>query len=168
MTLQLIRDERMPYGEFVQPVGTKIAYGVEWADRLAQLWMRSTQFAQGVAVRSLKHPAFQYVSSGGQSDASEPDFAQVVGGTVADGPITWTTMALDDSSLRATISGSVWTPDVGIVVTGQSISGTRTAALVDTTGAAEGTDLYVRNAVTLSDGEVEEAVFLIRVRSGRT
>jgi hypothetical protein len=169
MTLELVRDESRPYGEYIQPVATRLVYGVEWVDRLTRFWQPGAKFDAGVAIRTRKSPAFQYVSSGGYTGASEPTcWPTTPGGTVVNGSITFTCATIDDTSLRASLQSSRWEADAGVTIIDTATDGTQVTALIDTSAATEGADYYVRNYVTLEDSEIEPAIFLIRVRSGRT
>lgn len=165
MTIQLLRDNSIPYGEFIQPVGAILPYGVDWTDRVTQWMLRRTTYAASTATRSRKSPGFNYVSSGGMTGLVEPTLPQVIGGTVQDGSLIWTCAALDNTSLAATLVSSTWSANPGLAFDDETTNGLLTAALIDTTDATDGDDYYAYNVATFSDGRQEKAIFLIHVRN---
>ncbi len=171
--MELLRDESRPYGEFIQPVGAKLAYGVEWSDRLIRYWAPATLFDVGVAIRSRRSPGFNFMSCGGVSGATEPLFPGAagnptpaqVGQCVIDGSIMWVAHAVDDSSYITTVRQTRWEADAGIAVLATGQGTTEALAVIDSSSATDGQDYYLRNFSTMTDDSVEVAIFLIHVRS---
>ena len=169
MTIQLLRDEERIYLEAVQRPGNKLVYATDWTERIANLWTPGTLIAANSTIRVKPVTGFQYSSTaGGLTGKTAPAWPTTIGQTVLDGSVTWVCAAVDTTSLLRTIASQVWTLDSGIAATGAIIAGNITSAMIDSTGAVDGTDYYARNVVTFSDGSEETAVFLIKVRSGAT
>lgn len=75
-----------------------------------------------------------------------------------DVPIDWS----DDLPDGVTITGSTFTPSTGLTVDSSTFNNTATA--VRLTGGILGRRYTVRNRVSLSDGEVFEYEFRVRVK----
>ena len=132
---------------------------------LARVWTPGTAFDSGVAVRPSLPTGLQYSSSGGHSGANEPRWPTALGGTVTDGSITWTAEAIDNDSLRATITDSDWTAEMGITVDNDATTNTNGLQIVSAqvSGGTSGETYLVSNVVTLSDGTAEESVLKVSV-----
>lgn len=168
MTQELLRDNSLPYAEFIQRPGETIDYAIEWAGWLANRWSAGASFAVNFEIRPRSSTGFQYSSSGGYSGAIEPTWPTTIGGTVTDGSITWTCAAIDTTSLASTISSSTWAPGSPLTVGTATLTGTNATGFVTAgSGTADG-DYYVRNTVTLASGVVKAGLLLIRIRASAT
>ncbi len=169
MTIQLLRDDARAYQEVTQKVGEKLVYGTDWTDRITRFWSPNTLIAANTAIRVRPATGFQYTTvAGGQTAQNPPVWPVIIGATVQDGAVTWVCEAIDTTSLLRTPSTQVWTPDSGMISSAASLAGNVTSALIDSTGATEGNDYYVRNFVTMSDGSVEVATWKFFLRSFAT
>lgn len=132
---------------------------------LARVWAPGTSYDSGVCVRPSLPTGFQYSSGGGFSGATEPRWPKVIGGTVADGSITWTAEAMSDDSLIATIATSAWSAETGITVDSDGMIAANgvQAAFAHISGGTLGQQYEVSNIVTLSDGTEEESILRVSV-----
>ena len=168
MTQELLRDDSLPYREYVQRPGEILDYAFEWSEFLALRWTPGGNFAANAAIRPVNQTGFQYkATTGGYSSKSEPKWPTRLGDTVLDGSIVWTAVAIDATSLQSAISVSAWTADAGVTVPTTSLTGTNATGFVSVaTNTADG-DYYVRNTITLANSLQKIGLLLIRVRAGK-
>lgn len=121
--------------------------------------------ANDVVLPSRRSTGLQYSASGGQSGFREPAWPTVAGGTVTDGTITWTAEAIDNDSVRTTISSSAWSADSALTVSDEQLDNTngvqRVSALV--AGGTEGEVYEVTNTATMADGAIEQSIIEVHV-----
>ena len=149
--------------------GEKAPFAFNWTVQLARKWTANTPYAAGVKVRpstEALQTGFEYSSSGGQSSgAFEPRWPTRLSGTVKDGSVTWTAVALSVDSLLETIANSDWEVPTGL--TGSGEASTATAGLQGTEVViAEGTpgEVYeVVNEITTSDGNEYQALLSLTI-----
>lgn len=92
-----------------QSVEARLDYGFDWTRELSRRWQRDQPYEAGVVVRpEVVVTGFEYLSSGGQSGEEEPNWPRVLGATVVDGSITWTTQAISYDSLADQIQSDTW------------------------------------------------------------
>lgn len=92
-----------------QSVEARLDYGFDWTRTLSRRWQRDRPFDAGVVVRpEVVVTGFEYISSGGQSGEEEPNWPRVLGATVVDGSITWTTQVISADSLIEEIASDTW------------------------------------------------------------
>jgi hypothetical protein len=128
-------------------------------------WSQGTIFVSDATIRPTFPTGFQYSSGGGQSGQIEPRWPTTIGGTVADGSITWTCEAIGNDSLDATISSSTWLAETGITAANDDLANTGGVQLasIEVSGGTAGNTYWVANTVTLSDGTIEESVLEVSV-----
>ena len=165
MTQELLRDNSLPYAEFIQRPGETIDYAIEWAGWLANRWYAGTSYSANSKIRPRTATGFQYVATAGFSGSYEPTWPTTIGGTVTDGSITWTCAAVDTTSLASTPSSSTWSADSPLAVGTATLTGTNATGFVTSPSNTTDGDYYVRNTVTLSSGVVKVGTLLIRVRA---
>lgn len=159
----------LPYVERTQRPTEKLYHPIDWTGYLSNSWRPGADFASNFLIRPAKATGFQYRWSGGTTAYLEPKWPTVIDptlGIVQDGSGVWTCEAVTTQSLSSTVGSSAWSADSPIVVTSASFAGQVTTALIDTTSAVVGTDLYVRNTVTLGNGEIKTGTILLKVRLG--
>jgi hypothetical protein len=117
-------------------------------------------------VRARVVSGFEYeATAGGQTSAREPIWPKVIGGTVVDGSVTWTCVALSTDSLIATVSGAAWSAGAAITITSPVLYGQVATAMLEVAeDDTDGTDQQVTVTATLSDGGVIPAVIFLPVR----
>jgi hypothetical protein len=106
--------------KFCQHYEAREPYGFEWRRHLSRRWVMDTSYGTGIVVVPEGDPTgWEYISSGGRSAAEEPVWPTVLGATVKDGSITWTTQAYSAASLIDGIDTDSWTlsAPVGVTVT---------------------------------------------------
>lgn len=94
--------------------GEALPFEINWTHEFANRWTANSAFAAASCVRPSSvalQTGLEYISSGGQSGPTEPQWPTSLGETVTDGSITWTAQALSNSSLRERIATDDW-PDV--------------------------------------------------------
>jgi len=106
-----------------QSSDARLDYGFDWTHVLARKWQRDRPFDTGVVIRPAGEPTgWEYISSGGQSGAEEPIFPKILGATIKDGSIIWTTQGFTGDSLQDQILSDTWTTSdpTGLTVEAQS------------------------------------------------
>lgn len=84
------------------------------------------------------------------------------GGVVTDGPVQWTAEAIDTQSLRLTISSNAWSVnDAAVTLATQSNADSIYTSYAS--GGADGQTYEIRHSVTLSNGEIKEALIVLPV-----
>lgn len=149
--------------------GEKAPFAFNWTVQLARKWLANTPYALDVKVRpstEALQTGFEYSSSGGQSSgAFEPRWPTRLGGTVKDGSVTWTAVALSVDSLLETIASSDWEVPTGLV--GSNEATTNTPGMQGTEIViADGTpaEVYeVVNEIVTSDGNEYQAVLTLTI-----
>jgi hypothetical protein len=145
-----------------------VALRVDWHDYLISRREPGAAIALNQRVRPerAKATGLQYKCTTAGVASSWPwdriRWPLTLGGTVTDGSAIWTAEAIDVNSQRLTISTDVWTADSNITLATQS-----NADLVYTTYASGGSDSQqyeIRHKVTLSNGEIAEALILLPVK----
>lgn len=138
--------------------GEKVPYAFNWTLQLARKWSANKPFAADVRIRPSSEglqTGFEYESSGGQSNGSfEPRWPTRLGGTVRDGSITWTAVALSVDSLLETISTSDWDVPTGL---------TPSAAATTATAGEQATEIAIAGG---TPGEVYEVINEIVTSAG--
>lgn len=143
-------------------------WGFDWSGETFRFWRAGTEYDAGVHVRPTIATGFEYVSSGaGQSNGKkEPKWPTTLTGSVVDGSITWTAVALSTSGLFRTISTSTWTAeDSDISVGGASTintAGTQFAG-VEVSGGTDGNVRDAVNEVVFSDGIKLHAILRVTI-----
>lgn len=167
MTQELLRDDRLPYREYIQRPGEALDYAIEWTNWLANRWLASFPFAANVAVRPVRSTGFQYIAqNSGLSGNDEPEWPTAAGQSVVDGSITWLCQLADAWSLATTVASSAWSCDAPLTVSG-TLAGNKSSCIVTVpAGTADG-DYYVRNTVTLANTLLKIGTMLLKVRSGK-
>ena len=133
---------------------------------LVRSWAPGAIYGLGESVRPSIPTGLQYAASAGQSGAFEPRWPTTVGGTVADGSVTWTAEAIDNDSLLTTVSASAWSQDdsdVGLANDVLVNTGGSQVATVHVSGGVAGRQYEVTNTITLADGAIEESRLLVSV-----
>jgi len=161
----------VPTVEACQRTGEKRTLGFNWTLRLSRRWTGNTPYAAGTRIRpseESRHTGFEYQSSGGQTNGqAEPRWPTRLGGTVRDGSIVWTAVALSVDSLLETISTSDW--DVPTGLTGSSEDTVDSAGLQSTeimlTGGADGETYEVVNEIRTSAGNEYQAVLVLSIEA---
>lgn len=136
-----------------QDVEAVLDYGFNWTREFSRRWARDVPFDSGITIRPEGEPSgFEYLSSGGQTGSEEPVWPKVVGATVKDGSITWTTQTMSNNSLMQMIASDAWSDSVpaGLVVNG--------AAYIDTPGLQQ-TMVILSEGVVGTTYEVDNEVF---------
>jgi hypothetical protein len=103
--------------EICKRAGERIAFPpFELVDRLARSWEPEQPFAVSVAVRpkGRRSTGLEYVSSGGVTGEREPKWPAVAGGTISEGPITWTAQLISNASLIYRIESRTYDVPDGI------------------------------------------------------
>ena len=168
MTQELIRDDSLPYREYVQRPGELLDYAFEWSEYLALRWTPGTNFALNATIRPAVQTGYQYKATvAGWSAKFQPNWPTRIGDTVQDGSVVWTAVAIDTTSLVSTISTSAWTADNPITVPTTSLTGTNATGFVNVPSNAADGDYYVRNTITLANTLQKIGLLLIRVRAGK-
>jgi hypothetical protein len=146
----------------------KVPVNVDWHDYLINERKPGVAIAPNFTVRPRRQSAtgleYKATTSGVTSFAPNDRirWPTTAAQTVTDGTVIWTSQAVSTSSLRATISSNAWTFDNGVTKSDESNSD-----LVYTAFAAAGFDgqtYALRQSVTLSNGEVKEALILLPVK----
>lgn len=172
MSKELLRDDSLPYREYIVRPGEALDYGIEWANWLANRWFAGIPFAAASAIRPRASTGFEYsTAAGGMSGSAavpsvEPDWLSLinVGDTLLDGSVIWTKQAISNASLISTVSGSVWTPDSPVTVSSQTLAGTRAMTIATMPSNIADSDYYLFNTITLANGVQKSGVFLLRSR----
>jgi hypothetical protein len=152
--------------EKCQKAGENRPYGFDWTVFLANRWRANTPFAVGDRVRpttELKHTGFEYASSGGQSNGKkEPSWPKVLAGTVLDGSIRWTAVAMSTDGLLETIVTSTWTVPGAVTDTTDAVASEagRQATSVFLASATPGEYEIVNEIVTSSGAEYQAVITL--------
>lgn len=98
--------------EACQRVGEIRDHGFNWTLEFANRWQADYPYnaADGVRPSTLeRQTGFEYISDGGQSNGKkEPSFSKITGATTVDGSISWTTVALSNTSLERRLVQSYW------------------------------------------------------------
>lgn len=173
MTRELIRDDSLPYREYIMRPGEALDYGIDWSKWLANRWFAGVVFAAGAVIRPRIPTGFEYSTVAGGMTGSEaipavePAFAslQNIGDTLIDGAAIWTKQAISNASLISTISVSVWTPDTPVTVGSQALIGNQTMAIATFPGNIADGDYYLFNTITLASGIKKTGTFLLRSRA---
>jgi hypothetical protein len=149
--------------------GEKVPYAFNWTLQLARKWTANTPYAADVKIRpstEALQTGFEYSSSGGQSNgASEPRWPTRLSGTVRDGSITWTAVALSVDSLLETIASSDWEVPTGLTGSGEVTSSTAGIQATEIV-LAEGTPAAVYevvNEIITSEGNEYQAVLELTI-----
>jgi hypothetical protein len=173
MSKELLRDDSLPYREYLVRPGDALDFGIEWANWLANRWFSGIPFAAGSVIRPRASTGFEYLTvAGGMTGAAEipsvePDWLSLInlGDTLVDGAVTWTKQAISNASLVSTVSGSVWTPDSPITVSGQSLAGSRAMTIATMPSNIPDGDYYLFNVITLANTVQKTGTFLLRSRA---
>lgn len=147
-------------------VGEKEPRLLELTAFCAIRWRAGGIYAANDRVRPLdRAPGFEFEAGGaGQAGGREPRWPTTLGGTVADGSITWTARAISNTSLARTISTATWTAPTGLTLSGETIVNTAGEQSVlayikgDTAGVYE-----VKCHVVFSDTSEEDFVLEVSV-----
>lgn len=145
----------------------KVPVQFDWHDMLANLWQRGAAYALAARIRPERalSTGLEYeVTTAGVTGNRRPNFPVTAGETVQSGSVVFTSRAMSDASLRATILVSAFPLVEGLTLSDQSDDD-----LVHTIYAAGGTSgqrALVVNRVTLSNppGEIKEAAMLLPVQ----
>lgn len=171
MTRELIRDDSLPYREYLVRPGEILDFSIEWANWLANRWFSGIPFVAGSVIRPRVSTGFEYLTvAGGTTGAAaiptvEPNWPTIVGATLVDGAITWVCQAISNASLVSTVSASVWTPDSPVTVSGQNLIGSRSLVLATMPSNISDGDYYLFNTITLASGVQKTGTFLLRARA---
>jgi hypothetical protein len=159
------RGRGSPYGEFIQRVGEKLWYGVNWEDWLAWLWQPNASAMAGLAVRPRVATGLEYaVITAGQTGASEPNWPTYVGGVVNDGSALWRAQAISAASLEDTIAATSVSAPAPIIVDSNQVVAMRSYVIIDTSVGAAGTDYSVSITIDTDGGQQKIAQLIIKVR----
>jgi hypothetical protein len=154
--------------EKCQASGEKKPYGFDWTVLLANRWRANSPFALDARVRpttELLHTGFEYSSSGGQSSGKkEPSWPKTLSGTVIDGSIRWTAVAMSADGLLEHIVSSVWTVPGAITASGEATvdEAGRQATSVFLTAATPGVYEIV-NEITTDTGAEYQAIIELTI-----
>lgn len=171
MSKELLRDDSLPYREYIMRPGEVLDYGIEWARWLANRWFAGIQFAAGSVIRPRVSTGFEYLTTaGGMTGAAEiptvePDWPTIVGAIIVDGAVTWVCQPISNASLISTVSGSVWTPDAPVTVSGQNLVGSHAMTLATMPSNIPDGDYYLFNTITLANAVQKTGTFLLRARA---
>jgi hypothetical protein len=158
MTCRKIQEECKRAGERKQR-------GFDLTAFSANNWAPKTFFSAGDVIRVLGVGAggeqpftgFDYTADvDGYTGEFEPAWPAT--GTVSDGPITWSPVAVSNDSLLRQITGVVWIEDGDMVVDDDDIVNTegRQQIAAYHSGGVDGQKYLVIARVTFSDGSVED------------
>lgn len=171
MSKELLRDDSLPYREYIMRPGDALDYGIEWANWLANRWFAGIPFAAGSVIRPRESTGFEYLTAAGGMTATaeipafEPNWPTIIGATVVDGAVTWVCQAISNASLVSTVSGSVWTPDSPVTVGGQNLVGSRAMVIATMPSNIPDGDYYLFNVITLANTVQKTGTFLLRARA---
>lgn len=155
----------LPYAEFSERVGDQLAFAIDWTGWLAIRWIPGAMQDPGAIVRPVNANGFAYTTTaGGQSNSIEPVWPATLGQTVNDGSIVWQCVAIDNTSLQATVSSAKWSAPSGVSILGQATKGQITLVAIDLTQATAGVDYAVNCDASFTDGESKTGQILIKVR----
>lgn len=145
----------------------KVPIDVDWHDFLINERMPGVAIAVNYVVRPRRATAtgleYKCTTAGVTSFVPYERilWPKVAAQTITDGSVVWTAQAVSASSLRATISGNVWTFDSGVNKSNESNADFVYTAFAD--GGSNGQIYSLRHVVTLSSSEVKEALILLPV-----
>jgi hypothetical protein len=159
--------------------GEIVPYGFDWTLKLSRLWAFNTPYALDERVKPSgwnvartarnEGPAqtgFEYASSGGQSGGiKEPKWPKVLGGTVVDGSITWTAVAISEDSLLEQIVSSDWEVPTGLTGTNESYTASpgQQSTTIDISGGAPSEVYTVTNEIVTTDGHEYAAILELTI-----
>lgn len=173
MTRELIRDDSLPYREYLVRPGEILDFAIEWANWLANRWFAGIPFAAASVIRPRVSTGFEYLTvAGGMTGAAaipavEPNWPSLIniGDTLIDGAVIWTKQAISNASLASTVGASVWTPDSPVTVSGQNLIGSRALVLATMPSNIPDGDYYLFNEITLANTVQKIGTFLLRSRA---
>lgn len=131
----------------------------QWADGTSRSWPEP----------EVQTGSLEYVSSGGVTTAREPKWPTTIGGTVMDGPITWTARAITYDSLIYRIDDVEYEVPEGITLHEQDFTDEPAAQQVplEVSGGTEGEtyDIVVRVQCTAAglSAPLREAVLRVTI-----
>lgn len=99
--------------------GENLPHAFDWTEEFSIRWNANSPYMVGACVRPStleRQTGFEYVSSGGQSGAEEPEWPTTLGAEVVDGSITWTAAELSFFSLRERVSSDTWPAVSGFTI----------------------------------------------------
>lgn len=154
--------------EKCQRVGERYDYAFNWTLELSRKRQPNTPYGAGTCVRPAlaeQGTGLEYESSGGVSDGranARLRWPRELGGTLVDGSITWTAVALSTASLEDQIDTSTWTSPSAITVDDEDITQTaglqQTAAFVDSQAGEAGQTYEIVNQCVTTNGRRLEGV----------
>jgi hypothetical protein len=153
-----------------QPLEARLDYGFYWTREFTRRWEADRPYDIGIVVRPSSVAVvtgFEYISSGGQSGAEEPNWPRTLAGTIVDGSITWTAQALSTASLLETVATDTWSASdpVGLTVEAQlpiDLPGLQRTSVVLSEGSV-GVEYAVDNEVITATGKEFVARVLLTV-----
>jgi hypothetical protein len=137
----------------------------DWHDYLANLPERGNAYALNARVRPRRANAtgLEYqATTAGTTGRREPRWPTALGGTVPDGSVVWTAVALSTASLRTTISSQSAPAVTGVTVGAPTLDDLAYTVLVS--GGTSGQTYEIKHQVTLANGEEKEAVAVLLVQ----
>jgi hypothetical protein len=143
-------------------------WGFDWSGETFRFWRFGTAYDAAARVRPTVATGFEYEASGaGQSSGKkEPRWPITLGGTVVDGSITWTAVALSVAGLVRSISSSTWAAEDADITLSDPASinaaGTQFAS-VKVNGGTDGNTRDATNEVTFSDGVKLHAILRVTI-----
>lgn len=154
----------LPYAEYFQGIGDVVAYAIDWSGFLSIKWRARADIAAGTTIRVGN--GFAFTSDlGGFSGSIPPTWPQSLGALITEGSVQWRCVAIDDTSLTATLSNAVWTPPVGITVDAHAIAlGQLATVVLDSNAATVGSDYLVLCKASFDDGESKTGEILLKIR----
>lgn len=146
----------------------RLDYGFNWTREFSRRWKADFAFDTGITIRPESEPTgLEYVSSGGQTGAEEPNWPTTIGGTVTDGSITWTAQVLSSDSLIHEIATDAWSDSIpaGLTVEGQlpvTVPGAQMTQVI-LSGGSSGITYTVENEVTTASGLEYIAQIILKI-----
>lgn len=166
MSLELLRDDALPYREYLLRPGDALDFGFDWSRWLANARRSGAAVAAGYCIRPGKPNGFEYVATAGVTGSEEPVWPTEIGASVDDGSVSWVCQAASSSSLASLVSSAVWTPDSPVTVSDQTVlSGNITAARITVPALAPDGDYYVFCKMTTVAAKAKTGTLLMRVRA---
>jgi hypothetical protein len=149
----------------IKRAGAVRRYTVVLTRELRSYWIGGRRYSLNDYVRSPSISGFAYQCTvAGEAGTVEPAWPRVLGGTVADGSITWTAVAPATNAVD-TIASVAWSqvspPDSALTIPAQS--NTIEEATAQFSGGTSGSTYRIRCLATTTAGDVYDTQFDLEI-----
>lgn len=151
----------------IKGAADRIPVQVDWHDWLINTREPGVAVAVDFVMRPTRSMAtgFQYRCTVAGVTSCLPFFRlrwpHTVGGLIVDGSVSWTAEAIDDESLRTTVTDEIWTETPGVVLSAESAADSIYSVQVE--GGVSGQEYVVRHSADFANGEKRSQAVQINI-----